>query len=163
MSYDQILDRMLNRVIQSDPNIDTRPSSVVYNALASAAAELVAMYNQIDWALNESFVDTADREYLIKSANAESIDIGLNLTFQDGWSWEDVKGYVETMLDEYFSQLSKDWADENNVVVRISQIEIRLLDITGILDVANTTINGVQENFQLDPDSIPIRGNVTNA
>lgn len=66
--------------------------------------------------------------------------------------------YIQEALDSYFLELSKGWADSSNLVVRISQIESRLLDLDGILDIGNTTINGEAKNLMLDENSIPIRG-----
>lgn len=66
MTYEFILEKMLNKVITDNPNVDTREGSVIYNALAPAAAELTQMYIALDAFLNETFVDTASRDYLIK-------------------------------------------------------------------------------------------------
>ena len=45
-------------------------------------------------------------------------------------------------------------------MVRISQIESRLLGITGILDIANTTINEKAANHTLALDHIPVLGSL---
>lgn len=81
--------------------------------------------------------------------------ITTNITFQDGYVWEDIKPYVEDKINEYYNDLAKEWADNSNLVVRISQVEVRLLDVTGILDIQDTSINGVQQNLVLDANSIP--------
>ncbi|GIQ63647.1 phage tail protein [Paenibacillus cisolokensis] len=60
-TYDAILQRMLDRV--SD-DIDKRPGSVIYDALAPAAAELAQMYIELDINYNLSFADTASGEHL---------------------------------------------------------------------------------------------------
>lgn len=63
MTYEVILQRMLAAI----PTIlDKRQASIIYNALAPAAVELQNMYIEFDWILNQSFADTALREYLIK-------------------------------------------------------------------------------------------------
>lgn len=63
MTFEVILERMLDAV----PNtVDKREGSIVYNALAPAAVELQNMYIEFDWILNQSFADTAQREYLIR-------------------------------------------------------------------------------------------------
>lgn len=46
------------------------------------------------------------------------------------------------------------------LVVRISQVESRLLGITGILDIANTKINGEAANCTLTLDHIPVLGTI---
>lgn len=89
------------------------------------------------------------------------LNISTKLTYQSGYSFDDVKGYINTAIDEYFIELKKTWADNNNLVVRISQIETRLLSIEGILDIGDTTLNGTAENLVLGADNIPKRGNVS--
>ena len=65
MTYEGILQRMLDRVPES---VDKREGSIIYDALAPAAAEMMQMYIALDGVLDETFADTASREYLIKRA-----------------------------------------------------------------------------------------------
>lgn len=88
------------------------------------------------------------------------INITTNITYQEGWTWLDIKEYVEGVIDDYFLELNQSWSLNDNVIVRISQIESRLLNLTGIVDISATAINGVQENFVLGADSIAVRGEV---
>lgn len=87
-----------------------------------------------------------------------TINIASNITYQDGWSWPEVEPYVLETIDSYFASLNETWAEQDALVVRISQIETRLLNIPGIIDIADTTLNGEQENIVLHPDAIPKRG-----
>jgi uncharacterized phage protein gp47/JayE len=350
MTYEFILQRMLNRVLSSNPNLDTREGSIIYNALAPAAVELTSAYIQLDFILNSTFADTASRDYLIQRAaerglapypetfavlqgefnidvpigsrfslanetlnytvisrisagvfrlrcetigsigndalgqlipidyvegltsaqltavltpgedeeeteafrkryfdslNAEafggnikdykekvnalpgvggvkvypiwngggtvrlaivasdysvpapdliesvqtavdpttnqgkgvgfapighvvtvtgvtsvSVDIETEITYQDGWDWEDVQTYAEAAVDAYFTELAQAWDDNDALIVRISQIETRFLDLPGIVDIANTTLNGVAQNLTLGADEIPVRGDI---
>lgn len=348
ITYELILQRMIDRVLAQNPNVDTREGSIIYNALAPAAVELQNMYIELDWILNQSFADTAQREYLIKrcaergiipepatkailkgefnidvpigsrfslgalnyiviekisdgifklecetpgtignqyfgalipidyvdgltsaelvellipgedeedtevlrqryfnslesqsfggnitdykektkqlpgvggvkvypvwngggtvklviidstynvpsptlidavqtavdpiqnqgegvgfapighvvtveGVSATTININTNITYQEGWAWADIEPYVHEVIDDYFFELASSWENESNLIVRISQIEIRILNIAGVLDVADTTINGQAQNFVLGADSIPVRGEV---
>lgn len=64
--YDIILQRMLDRVpIQ----IDKREGSIIYNALAPAAAELAQMYILLKNNIDLVFADTAVEDYLDRLAN----------------------------------------------------------------------------------------------
>lgn len=63
ITYELLLNRMLDRVSNS---LDKREGSLLYNANAPAAAELQELYIQLDAILNETFVDTCSREYLLK-------------------------------------------------------------------------------------------------
>jgi uncharacterized phage protein gp47/JayE len=89
------------------------------------------------------------------------VDIATTITYQDGWTWADIQASAETVIDDYLDELSATWADNENLIVRISQIETRLLDVAGVLDIANTTINTVASNLTLAADNIPTRGVVS--
>lgn len=70
VTYESILQRMLDRI----PNtMDKREGSIIYDALAPAAIELQLMYLELDVIMNESFADTASREYLIRRASERGI------------------------------------------------------------------------------------------
>ncbi|MGG0718667.1 baseplate J/gp47 family protein [Robertmurraya massiliosenegalensis] len=94
-----------------------------------------------------------------------AIDVQLNITYQDGWTWADIESNVLSVIDEYFKSLAEEWAksedDNAGVIVRVSQIETRLLNVAGVLDIADTLLNGASSNIQLDATSIPIRGDVS--
>lgn len=61
MTYESILQTMLNRV---PSDLDKREGSIIYDAIAPAAAELAQLYIELDVILNETFADTASGEYL---------------------------------------------------------------------------------------------------
>ena len=82
---------------------------------------------------------------------------------QTGYTWDDVKPTVEAAINDYFAELRSQWADSPSLVVRISQIEVRILAITGIVDVQNTKLNRQQQNIELGPYEIPVLGEVTPA
>ena len=46
------------------------------------------------------------------------------------------------------------------MTVRLSRIEANILNIPGILDIENTTLNGVAGNTTLTYEKIPIKGEV---
>lgn len=97
----------------------------------------------------------------IEGVNLTTVNIATTITYQDGWTFEDIEGYINGAVDDYFLELSKTWDDNENLIVRISQIESRLLDISGIIDVANTTINTLAQNLILDSNYIPVRGSIS--
>ena len=90
----------------------------------------------------------------------KTINVTTNITYQDGWDWSSSGSYVQAAIDEYFLSLAKTWDDENNVIVRISGIEQKILACPGVLDVQNTTLNGGTANIQLGVYEIPVRGDV---
>jgi len=91
------------------------------------------------------------------------IDVESEITLQTGYTWEGVKPAVEAAINDYFKELRSEWAESNSLVIRISQIEVRILDIAGIVDVQNTKLNDQQQNIELGPYEIPVLGEVTSA
>lgn len=89
------------------------------------------------------------------------VDVQAKITLNDGYNWSQIKAGVTTALEEYFLELRKSWEDEN-VVVRISQIENRILALDGVLDVADTQLNGVAGNLSVEREYLPLLGGVTN-
>lgn len=89
-------------------------------------------------------------------------DITASIVFQEGYSFEKLKAAIEDKIKEYLLELRASWANENNLIVRISQIESRIMGITGVVDISNTTLNGYEENLELDQYEIPVFGGVTN-
>lgn len=88
------------------------------------------------------------------------IDIVTNFTYQTGWNWDSAKSYILNAIDMYFKELAKGWEESENLIVRISQLESRILSCDGVLDVSGTTLNGSTTNIVLDANEIPARGSV---
>ncbi|WP_238656215.1 baseplate J/gp47 family protein [Paenibacillus piscarius] len=63
-TYEALLERMLDRVPEG---LDKREGSIIYDALAPAAAELAQMYVELEVNNNLFFPDTADGEFLERS------------------------------------------------------------------------------------------------
>jgi uncharacterized phage protein gp47/JayE len=91
------------------------------------------------------------------------IDVESEITLQTGYTWEDVKPAVEAAINGYFAELRRQWADSETLVVRISQIEVRILAISGIVDAQNTKLNDQQQNIEIGPYEIPVLGEVVPA
>lgn len=90
-----------------------------------------------------------------------SVRVEARLTLNEGYTWSQIKPRAEEVLEAYFLEMRKAW-ENGNLVVRISQIENRLLNLEGVLDVADTTLNGVSGNLSVETDQLPILGGVSN-
>ncbi len=89
------------------------------------------------------------------------INIETTITCESGYSPEALKSYINQTVDNYLLSLRKKWEDSKTIIVRTLQIEAALLNITGILDVAGTKINGIEKNLQITDGSVPVKGEVT--
>lgn len=94
----------------------------------------------------------------VKSASPYEIRVNTNITFDEGYSWSNLQNSIDAVVSNYLLELRKSWADSSYLVVRISQIETRLLGINGIMDIRNTKINGVFDNLTLGKYEVPIFG-----
>lgn len=99
----------------------------------------------------------------VVSCVEKPINISVRCTFIDGYTWSSVKDLIEKSLKDYILEMRKNWADATASVVRLSQIENRILNIEGIIDVQDTTLNGSTDNLTLEFEEIPVLGGVTNA
>lgn len=98
----------------------------------------------------------------VAGCGESSVAIQTHITFKDDWNWESLAPYAEKVIDEYFRELTEDWDELDNIIIRISQVEVRLLSLAGVLDIADTKLNGVEENLIIEADNIPVRGEIRN-
>jgi len=98
----------------------------------------------------------------VAGCTATTVNISFTITLSSGYEWADVEPYIQETIDDYFKTLNKGWESLTQIIVRISQIESRILDIAGIIDIQGTKLNGSESNLYLDPDSIAVRGDITN-
>lgn len=98
---------------------------------------------------------------LISGVGETEVNINTNITYDTGYSYDDLKSYIEQAVEEYLLELRKKWEESSSIVVRILQIEAAVVNIEGIIDVTGTTINGVEQNLQITNDTVPVRGEIT--
>lgn len=99
-----------------------------------------------------------DHEVTVSGAQGAEINIETSLVFATGWNLAECEPYIENVLNAYYRELNASWSSENGLIVRISQIESRLLSVEGIVDIFDTKLNGKTTNLTLDPDSVAVRG-----
>ena len=90
----------------------------------------------------------------------KTVDIVTNISYQTGWNWDSAKSYIQNAIDQYFKELGQTWDENESLIVRISQLESRILACEGVLDIQETTLNGSTSNLSLAVDEIPVRGTV---
>lgn len=101
-----------------------------------------------------------DHVVTVVSADEQAINISTTITYASGWDFTEAESYINEELDDYFLELNKTWQSVDNIIVRISQIESRLLDLEGIIDIYDTTINGSSSNYVVAANSIVARGDI---
>ena len=87
-------------------------------------------------------------------AEEEELIISINITTDGGL---DLSEDINNAINEYLIELSRDWGlDDRSLIVRISHIENKVLSIRGIIDIEGTTINGIDKNYHVKANAVPI-------
>lgn len=94
----------------------------------------------------------------VEGVVGKTIDITASLTLKADYIWEDISDNVKSCIDKYFLDLAKEWANLDNIIIRVSQLESKILSVAGIEDIKNTSINSTQNNLILESNEIPLRG-----
>lgn len=97
----------------------------------------------------------------VKSADPVGINVETILTFSEGYNWSVLKAGIQNAVNAYLLELRRTWANNNATVVRVSQIESRILAVHGVTDIANTRLNGKTSNVTLGKYEIPVLGGVS--
>lgn len=92
-----------------------------------------------------------------------TVNISMSVVLQDGYTWEDVLPYINDTIDKYFESLNSEWDESDNIIVRVSHVESRVLELAGVIDISGIKINGNANNLVVEKDSVVVRGSVTNA
>jgi len=90
-----------------------------------------------------------------------TVNVETSVTLELGVSIGEVQADVEEVIAAYLAELRKDWANVTQIVVRVAQMDARILTVQGIVDVSDTTLNGSTANLLLQSDDIPLLGTVT--
>ncbi len=104
----------------------------------------------------------------VEGVQNSNISIGFKLTFLG--LLNSYKEKIENVIDEYFTELNKHWAEtkidtadnysNTGIIVRVAQLESRILEIEGIIDIENLTFNGKAGNLVLGYDELAVRGEI---
>lgn len=97
----------------------------------------------------------------VQSASEVPVNVTTTITFNKEYSWSNLREPIKDAVEAYLLELREAWADTSDMVVRISQIESRILAVNGVADIANTKLNGIPENMKLNAYQVPVIGGVS--
>lgn len=95
---------------------------------------------------------------LLKGVEVQHLTVETQMSYAPGWNWEALEPYFNAVIDAYLLELRKAWAHTDQLIVRIAQIESRLLNLQGVVDITGTLLNGKAQNLVLEPHCVPKRG-----
>ncbi len=97
----------------------------------------------------------------VRSAAVVEIHVKTTLAFEAGYGWDNLQGAIESAVSDYLLELRKKWADSSEMTVRVSQINTGFLNVQGVIDAQDTSINGADGNLVLGEYEIPVFGGVS--
>ena len=107
----------------------------------------------------------------VAGTTKKAVNVKAKISVKPGFVLSDVKQQIVESIKNYLKELNHDWKTTQTVsvntftnvglILRISKIESCILDVTGVLDVENLTVNGSKRNIQLDPDELTELGGMT--
>ena len=130
--------------------------------LNSASAALV---NNVSNAMGENGSGLAPIGHTVTTVAATNynINISLDVSLKEGYTLEAVTQNITNAISNYFTELKEDWEDAEEIIVRIIQIESRIISADGVLDIANLKMNNATTNITLSNYQIPyLSGVITN-
>jgi uncharacterized phage protein gp47/JayE len=89
-----------------------------------------------------------------------TINVATTVTLEVGTTVGQVQGPIEDVINDYLLGLRQTWATQDKIIVRVALIEAAILTVPGVIDVANTTLNGTAANVTLGAEEIPSIGTV---
>ena len=98
----------------------------------------------------------------VNTVELVNINISTSISFENSYNFERVKENIVSLINEYFLSLKKSWANTDELVIRIAQIETRILSVSGVVDISSTRINGLEQNLILTKYQIPVLGAIDN-
>lgn len=97
----------------------------------------------------------------IAGVEDKAINVETTLTLSEGTTVGQVKPLIEDAIEPYLLGLRKVWEGTQGIIVRVALIEAAILAVPGVVDIANTTLNGSAQNVTLTDEQIPVLGTVT--
>lgn len=102
----------------------------------------------------------------VDGVGLSTIAVSTHITLASSYTWDDAKESINTAVSRYFHELAEAWEGSKTLVVRISQIESRILSECSVYvtDISSTKLNGTAANITLGEDNIPVlsAGGVVN-
>lgn len=137
---------------------------IITNAQGGAPTPslITSVQEAVDPTQDQSGLGIAPIGHIVTVEGAEEVQLEIesSFTLQAGVTRESIQDSVNKVVQDYFTSLSKEWDSQDNIVIRISQIETRLLSVPGVLDLDSTTINTASVNstgnLTLESNQIPV-------
>lgn len=106
----------------------------------------------------------------VLGVKSKAVNIAFKPTFKSG-TLESHLEQIQTVAKAYFEELNASWEDtqtatlkaysDTGIIVRLSQIESRIMGVGDMIDIEGTTLNGTSKNLVLQPDELAELGTIS--
>ncbi|WP_282939001.1 baseplate J/gp47 family protein [Paenibacillus sp. RC67] len=132
----------------------TSPSSILVNDVQTIIDPTVNSGEGLGFAPIGHHVTVVGVETVI-------FNVETSITLESGMTLGQVRADIEAAIEAYMLTLRQSWMNEAQLVVRVSQIESRILTVAGVTDISSTLLNGAAANITLTSEQIPVLGKVS--
>lgn len=101
----------------------------------------------------------------IEPAEAVTCTVKGKFSFEDGYSFDTLKTSLIEAAENYLDSIRKEWNEgdtETKTNVYASRLISAFLDVKGVVDVSDMTLNGSTGNLSLEWNQVPMMGELTN-
>lgn len=108
----------------------------------------------------------------VLGAKSKAVNITFTPTFKSGTLASHLS-QIQQVVATYFAEINATWEDtqvattkaysDSGLIVRVSQIEARILALSDVTDIEGTALNGTKGNLQLEPDELATLGTIEEA
>ena len=104
-----------------------------------------------------------DHTVTVSSVEGVKVNVSAKFAYMSGYNWANVKMAVREKIAEYLKMIASEWKNgdiSTKTIVYISKLQAAVLNVTGIVDISEVTLNDTAENLILDWNQIPTIGEV---
>lgn len=160
------------KLFRADPEKGYVKVIVLGSDTLPPSEELISeLQTKIDPFVNQGEgIGLAPMAHIVNIYPTKSIDIKIKgkLKLRDNVSLIQVEAAIKDKLETYFKSLREEWAtyvtpdrpQYVETIIRIAKVEATIIDVEGIRDISDTSINDQFENILLNEDEVPVLGEV---
>lgn len=97
----------------------------------------------------------------INPVEGVQIDVSASFTFDEGYTFAMLQTAMAEAVGAYITEQAQTWEESSSIVIRRAMVESKLLAITGIIDIADVTLNGDEENVTTTEYQVPVLGTIS--
>ena len=94
----------------------------------------------------------------IIGAEAVTVSVSAKITTTSGISVEDIRSQLDQAVNLYFAELNQKWSSTDGQKVRLAKAESYLMDVKGVEDVEQLTLNGSAANINITTAQVVKKG-----